>query len=108
MYSYCIKNSLLQAIISPPPITDFGWEIKDGQVLVKWMAMPVASDGILENVKCGCKSGCSTRRFACVKAELKCTGLCGFNGCVNFDGEDNLMTVDEKNDEFDVEADMFG
>ena len=111
MYCYCIKKSSLQAIISPPPITDFGWEIKDGQVLVKWMTMPVAPDGILEDVKCGCKSGCSTRRCACVKAELKCTGLCGFNGCVNFDGEDNSMTVDGENDEFDddVEADdVFG
>ena len=77
--------------------------------------MPVAPDGILENVNCGCKSGCSTRQCACVKAELKCTGLCGCNGCVNFDGEDNSMTDDEENDEFDddddddVEADdMFG
>ena len=46
-----------------------------------------------------------------MKAELKCTGLCGCKGCVNFDGEDNSMTDDEKNYEFDddVEADdVFG
>ena len=109
MYCYCIK-SLLQAIMSPPPITDFGWEIKDGQVVVKWMTMPVAPNGILGNVKCGCKSGCSTRRCACVKAGVKYTGLCGCNGCVNFDSEDSLIT-DEENVEFDddVEADdVFG
>ena len=111
MYCYCIKKSSLQAIISPPPITDFVWEIKDGQLLVKWMTMPVAPNGIIENVKCGCKSGCSTRRCAGMKAELKCTGLCGCNDCMNFDGEDNSMTDDEENDEFDddVEADdVFG
>ena len=75
------------------------------------MTMPVTPNGILEDVKCGYKSGCSTRRCACVKAELKCTGLCSCNGCVNFDGEDNSMTVDGENDEFDddVEADdVFG
>ena len=71
------------------------------------MIMPVAPNGILENVKCGRKSGCTTMRCACMKAELKCTDLCGCNDCMNFDGKDNLMTDDEENDEFDddVEAD---
>jgi hypothetical protein len=40
-------------------------------------------DGILENVNCACKSGCSTRRCACQKAELKCTGLCSCCDCTN-------------------------
>ena len=46
-----------------------------------------------------------------MKAELKCTGLCGCDGCVHFDSEDNSMTDDEENDEYDddVEADdVFG
>lgn len=82
-YQAHIWKCALQAIISPPSMDDFGWEIKDGQVLVKWMSMPVAPDGILENVNCGCRSGCSTKRCACVRAELKCTGLCGCNNCMN-------------------------
>ena len=108
-YQVYIWKCALQAIISPQPTSEFGWEIKDGQVLVKWMTMPVAPDGILENVNCGCKSGCLTRRCACVKAELRCTDLCGCSGCVNVDGEDNSMTDDDENDDFDddVEADMF-
>lgn len=73
----------------------------------KWMTMAVAPDGQLENVNCGCKSGCSTRRCACVKAELKCTGLCGCNSCVNIDDDDNTMIDDDEKDEFnnDVEVD---
>ena len=46
-----------------------------------------------------------------MEAELKCTGLCGFNGYVNFDSEDSSMTGYKENYEFDddVEADdMFG
>ena len=115
MDNYVMTMSVFYGLIclvsdNIPSITDFGWEIKDGQVVVKWMTMPVAPNGILGNVKCGCKSGCSTRRCACVKAELKCTGLCGCNGCVNFDSKDSSMT-DEENVEFDddVEADdVFG
>ena len=64
-------------------MADLGWEIKDGEVLVKWMSMPVAPDNILENVNCGRGSGRSSKRCTCVKAELKCTGLCGCNNRIS-------------------------
>ena len=88
-YLAYIWKCALQAIISPPSMADLGWEIKDGQVLVKWMTMRVAPDNIPEN--CGCRSGCSSKRCACVKAELKCTGLCGCNNCMSIKGGDNTM-----------------
>ena len=91
-------------------MADLGWEIKDGQVLVKWMIMPVAPDNILENVNYRCRSGCSSKRCACVKAELKCTGLCGCNNCMNIKYRDNTMADDDENDEFDEDFeadDMF-
>jgi hypothetical protein len=62
--------------MSHPSISEFGWEVNEGQVNIRWMTKAAAPDGILENVNCGCKSGCSTRRCSCQKAELKCTGLC--------------------------------
>jgi hypothetical protein len=71
-------------------------EINDGNVRVKWMTMPAAPDGILENVNCGCKSGCSTRRCACVKAELKCTGLCACRDCLNIEGDGNEIADDDE------------
>ena len=55
-------------------------------------------------VNCGCRSGCSSKRCACVKAELKCTGLCGCNNCMNIKDGDNTMTDDDKNDEFDEDV----
>jgi hypothetical protein len=68
--------------------------INQVQVNIRWMTMPAASDGILETlINCGCKSGCSTtsyevgcsaRRCACQKADLKCTGLCSCCECTNF------------------------
>ena len=68
-YQAYIWKCALQAIISSPSMADLGWEIRNDQVLVKWMTMPVALD-ILENVNCGCRSGFSSERCACVKAEL--------------------------------------
>ena len=104
-YQAFMWRSALQAITLLPPISDYGWEINDGQVQVKWMTMPAAPDGILENVNCGCKSGCSTRRCACVKAALKCTGLCTCSDCANKGGDENEVAdddVDDADDDDDV------
>ena len=100
-YQAYLWRNALQATLSPPPISEFGWEINDGNVRVKWMTMPAAPDGILENVNCGCKSGCSTRRCACVKAELKCTGLCACRDCLNIEGDGNEVADDDDDDDFD-------
>ena len=64
------KGALLQTL-SAPSINDFCWNVTDdGIVKVKWMTLPAAPDGILENVNCGCKSGCSSRRCACKKGKI--------------------------------------
>jgi hypothetical protein len=66
--------------------------------------MPIAPDGILETLtvvvtcKSGCSTtsyevGCSTRRCACQKADLKCTGLCSCCECTNFSDQN----TDENN-----------
>jgi hypothetical protein len=80
--------------------------------------MLAAPDGILETLTaCGCKSGysttlypgfslcwtwyevgCSTRRCACQKAELKCTGICSCCECTNF--------PDQNTDENNLSDDM--
>ena len=109
-YQCRIWKSALQPVMSPPSISEFGWEVNDGQVSIRWMTMLLAPDGILENVNCGCKSGCSTRRCACRKAELKCTGLCSCCDCANAsesswsddDDDDGLLFgLDGDDTEFD-------
>ncbi len=82
-YQCRVWKSALQPVMSPPSISEFGWEVNEGQLNIRWMTMPAAPNGILENVNCGCKSGCSTRRCACQKADLKCTGLCSCCDCTN-------------------------
>ena len=95
-YQCRIWKSALQPVMSPPSICEFGWEVNEGLVNIRWMTMPAAPDGILENVNCGCKSGCSTRRCACRKAELNCTGLCSCCDCTN--APENSLSDDEDDD----------
>ena len=52
-------------------ISEFCWEVNEGQVNTRWMTMQAAPDGILENVNCDCKSGCSTRRCDCQKNRIE-------------------------------------
>ena len=99
VYQASIWKSAILQIESPPSINDFGWTITDdGIVKVKWMTLPAAPDGILENVNCGCKSGCSSRRCACKKAELKCTSLCS---CTNCENESDKVVEGEEDQESD-------
>lgn len=86
-YQACIWKRALNPIISPPSIVEHGWIVDDGTVKLKWMNLPSAPESILENVNCGCKSGCRTKRCSCLKAELKCTTLCSCSGCTNSTNE---------------------
>jgi hypothetical protein len=35
---------------SKSKISEFGWEVNQGQVNIRWMTMPAAPDGILETL----------------------------------------------------------
>jgi hypothetical protein len=98
--AYIWKNAL-QDTLPLPPINECGWDMKNGQVSIKWMTMPAAPDGILDNVNCGCQSGCSTRCCACLKMQLMCTNLCACRGCLNIDVDENRIEDDENENEFE-------
>ena len=86
----------LEPIIANPSITDFGWRVVDGNVNVVWMTLPPAPEGVLENVSCGCKSGCSTKRCVCKKADLGCTSMCSCTSNCQ-----NLREIDGEGDDDD-------
>ena len=65
-----------------------GWDISDGVISIVWMSQPRAPEGILNTMKCGCKSAhpCSTRRCGCRQRNMQCTQLCMCNtDCFNMD-----------------------
>eukprot|EP00112_Aurelia_sp_Birch-Aquarium-sp1_P020752 Seg542.2 transcript_id=Seg542.2/GoldUCD/mRNA.D3Y31 product="hypothetical protein" protein_id=Seg542.2/GoldUCD/D3Y31 len=86
----------LEPITATPSITDFGWSVVDGNVNVVWMTLPPAPEGVLENVSCGCKSGCATKRCVCKKADLACTSMCSCTSNCQ-----NLREIDVEGDDDD-------
>jgi hypothetical protein len=68
-----------------PEMTNHGWLVKkrNGCEKLDWMDLLPAPDGILENVDCACRKGCSTNRCSCFKAGLQCTSMCKCQDCTN-------------------------
>jgi hypothetical protein len=72
-----------QTLVVEPALpcpSEWGWYLEDSNWLPRWMTLPEADKCCPELLKCGCKSGCITRRCKCVRANLKCTGLCSCEG----------------------------
>ncbi|CAB4019967.1 Hypothetical predicted protein [Paramuricea clavata] len=82
-----------------PLLTDNGWEtISDGTISPKKCLEPPAPESVVELVKCGCRSECSTARCSCHKNNLPCTPLCKCGDCSNasdFDVPDQDEDIDE-------------
>lgn len=73
-----------QASNPTPPLpdpSDWGWQFVKGNWHPLWTTLPQASETCQELLKCGCKTGCSSKRCKCFKTGLKCTALCICNGC---------------------------
>ena len=82
-----------------PLLTDNGWEtISDGTISPKKCLEPPAPESVVELVKCGCRSECSTARCSCHKNNLPYTPLCKCGDCSNasdFDVPDQDEDIDE-------------
>ncbi|KAK7113984.1 hypothetical protein V1264_000124 [Littorina saxatilis] len=73
-----------QASNPTPPLpdpSDWEWQFVKGNWHPLWTTLPQASETCQELLKCGCKTGCSSKRCKCFKTGLKCTALCICNGC---------------------------
>ena len=98
-YQAAIWRKALQPFIMAPDITNHGWAVANNMVSIVWMGLPPAPDGVLENVHCGCKSGCSTNRCSCFKENLHCTVLCQCERCANRSGS---ADEDSETDDYDI------
>eukprot|EP00794_Sanderia_malayensis_P001844 gene1844-2077_t len=103
MYQAAIWRRCLSPVVNCPDISEHGWLLDDaGGVSIDWMDLPPAPDGILENVQCSCKKGCSTNRCSCQKANLQCTSLCRCSSCSNIVvSQDGVTESDTESDNMD-------
>ena len=100
-----------QAVLNLPSPLNHGWLLlDDGSLGVHWMENRCASDMILKNCFCKCKSGrCENMRCACKKATNKCSELCQCIDCSNLCPQLDDLDEDEQTDsESDISySDLF-
>ena len=65
------QSMILQPILPCP--SDWGWKLIDDCWRPVWMTIPSAAKSCSELKKCGCKSGCTTRRCTCLMNGIPCT-----------------------------------
>ena len=92
------------SIIDTPSPTDHGWKIdEEGNIDVIWMTKKCAPDVLLTDCNCKCKTGCSTLRCSCKKANNQCNEMCQCVGCTNspHKSSESGSVEDDSNDDLD-------
>lgn len=72
-----------QTLVVEPALpcpSEWGWHLENAKWHPLWMTIPEADKCCPELLRCGCKTGCITRRCKCVRANFKCTALCSCEG----------------------------
>ena len=83
--------------------TDWGWMIKDENLVLVISDPPPATDELLRVIRCNCTTDCSTARCSCRKHSLECYPACGQCrgiGCSNSTAAD-ISDEDEDDDDDD-------
>src|SRR6218665_1131662 len=72
---YVWSQALVPLPVLPNP-ADWRWLLCDGLWQILWMTLPDAAKCCPELKRCGCGTGCSTKRCRCFKDNLPCTAFC--------------------------------
>ena len=81
-------------------LADYGWHREDGQLRVTWdtvenlQQIQRSVDYLMQG--CKCKTGCTSRRCRCKKAELQCGPSCQ---CVNCRNTSNYVPPTEETED---------
>ncbi|CAB4023481.1 Hypothetical predicted protein [Paramuricea clavata] len=77
-----------------------------GNIDVVWMTKKCAPDVLLKDCNCKCKTGCSTLRCSCKKANNQCNEMCQCVGCTNCPHESSESGSLKDDSEDDLGSDM--
>ena len=86
----------------PAPF-EYGWEMQDGGILIKWNTVKPAPEEVLELMYCTCFKKCVLETCPCVQNGLFCTDACWKKDCENYldeDDENDELVSDEDDDEY--------
>lgn len=92
-------KSARKPFINVHPATDFGWNSNFEPI---WNTKAAAPDTLINEISCGCKTGCSTNRCSCLKNEISCTNGLNCTNCANnVASEESEDDVEECDSDFD-------
>ena len=94
------RRSLIANPVTPSPC-DHGWVMKNGNLIIQWMAVQPAPQEVLELLYCSCKRSCDKRKCCCLVASLPCTDMCFLecdhminNGIISEHSSDDNSDID--------------
>ena len=106
-YQAAIWKRAATAIIDTPSPTDHGWKIdEEGNIDAVWMTKKCAPDVLLKDCNCKCKTGCSTLRCSCKKANNQCNEMCQCVRCTNCHHESKESGSLDEYDSDDLGSDI--
>ena len=77
----------------------FGWKLIENKYIPTGFLGPIAPEGLLKLISCGCKSGCSNDRCSCVKSNLRCLSACSTCCGVTCENAEVILSDEESDDE---------
>ena len=89
------KNSLSNVLSLPSP-SESGWMFEGDKLVARWMTRPCAPEGLLENVTCGCKTGCQNRQ--CSAVFLQCINCSNQDLAAAQYAQDDTISSDDDSD----------
>ena len=76
---------------------DWGWVRQDGIFKPITTELPAAPPNVLQFVKCGCKTECSTLKCSCRKNGIECSAAC--SGCKGVNCTNSTKGIEEDSSE---------
>ena len=81
---------------------DYGWQIVNEVLLPVKMTLPPAPEKLLQIVRCGCKTGCDSKKCSCRRHGLDCSSACKDCRGISCSNSQTLYDVQESVDDDDI------
>ncbi|KAK7109451.1 hypothetical protein V1264_013491 [Littorina saxatilis] len=79
---------------------EWGFQLQRGQLLPVHTDIPPAPEELMNIIRCGCTTDCSSQRCSCRKVGLSCTTACG--QCRGISCLNSMLPMDEEEEETNI------
>ena len=101
-YQAAIWRRATEACPDIPSLHGHGWSVNSSNLEFVWLGSRPAPEEVLQLLSCNCKYKCTVDTCCCLKAGLKCTGICSLK-CDHIPCEDEEVAHDASSEDEDDE-----